>query len=238
LSHNPDKSIVDIAYFADVLCVWAYISRIRVDELKLQLGDKVNINYHFLTIFGCTENRIEKGWEDRGGYNGFCRHVTECCQPYPHVEVHPDIWRVNPPASSAPSHLFLKAVQNLEANGDISNKPVQAHDNRTVFEEFCWRVRCAFFRDNRNIAQLSTLYDLSDEMQLPTGLIEKQINSGEAFAALCADNEKRETHKLDGSPTYLLNEGRQKLYGNVGYRIIEANIDELLQRPENMASWC
>ena len=236
MTDTNDREIVDVAYFTDVLCIWAYISQVRVDELKLQLGDKVHINYHFISIFGCTENRIGKGWEDRGGYAGFGRHVIEACRPFPHVEVHPDIWRDNPPASSAPCHLFLKAVQNLEQEGAIGNRP--ENENRTPFEAFCWRVRCAFFRENRNIAELATLYELAGEMHLPVDRIEEQINSGKAFAALCADNEKRDTHKLDGSPTYLLNEGRQKLYGNVGYRIIEANIEELLQRPENMASWC
>ena len=44
--------------------------------------------------------------------------------------------------------------------------------------------------------------------------------------------------RLDGSPTYLLNQGRQKLYGNVGYKIIEANVEEVLRRPAEAASWC
>jgi hypothetical protein len=36
-----------------------------------------------------------------------------------------------------------------------------------------------------------------------------------------------------------LNDGRQKLYGNVGFRIIEANIQELLRAPVgDQASWC
>ncbi len=33
-------------------------------------------------------------------------------------------------------------------------------------------------------------------------------------------------------------QGRQKLYGNLGYRIIEANVQEILSRPEHQASWC
>ena len=36
----------------------------------------------------------------------------------------------------------------------------------------------------------------------------------------------------------LINEGRQKLYGNVGYRVIEANIEELLTDNTDRASWC
>ena len=73
---------------------------------------------------------------------------------------------------------------------------------------------------------------------LPTDAIADKINNGSAIAALCTDMEMREQFKLEGSPTYLLNNGRQKLYGNVGYRVLEANVQELLERPEGIASWC
>jgi hypothetical protein len=44
---------------------------------------------------------------------------------------------------------------------------------------------------------------------------------------------------VKGSLMMILNEGRQKLFGNVGYRIIEANIHELLREPNpDQASWC
>ena len=53
------------------------------------------------------------------------------------------------------------------------------------------------------------------------------------------DVELKEAHKIEGSPTYYLNEGRQKLYGNVGYRILEANVLELMQNETSeLASWC
>ena len=69
--------------------------------------------------------------------------------------------------------------------------------------------------------------------------IEGKIKSGVAFAALVADHEDSERYRLEGSPTFVLNQGRQKLYGNLGYRIIEANIEELLHQPgAGEASWC
>jgi hypothetical protein len=36
----------------------------------------------------------------------------------------------------------------------------------------------------------------------------------------------------------VLNEGRQHLNGNVGYRVIEANVRELLHKPADEMSWC
>ena len=48
----------------------------------------------------------------------------------------------------------------------------------------------------------------------------------------------KEKHPVVGSPAFMLGEGRQKLYGNVGYRILEANIQEVLADPSERASWC
>ena len=70
------------------------------------------------------------------------------------------------------------------------------------------------------------------------GRLRGEMDEGRAFAALFADAELQKQHLIQGSPTFLLNEGRQKLYGNVGYRIIRANLEELLEGPEDLASWC
>ena len=40
------------------------------------------------------------------------------------------------------------------------------------------------------------------------------------------------------SPTMTFNEGRQTLAGNVGYRVVEANVRELIRNPHDQASWC
>ena len=66
------------------------------------------------------------------------------------------------------------------------------------------------------------------------------IDNGEAYAALRRDSQLAEQHGVMGSPTYVFNDGRQLLYGNVGYRIIEANLRELLAAPADTAapSWC
>ena len=45
--------------------------------------------------------------------------------------------------------------------------------------------------------------------------------------------------RIEGSPSFVLNEGRQKLYGNVGFHLMEASIQELFRTPHaDEASWC
>ena len=65
-----------------------------------------------------------------------------------------------------------------------------------------------------------------------------RLEDGTALAALAADHESAAALGVSGSPTFVLNEGRQKLYGNVGYRILEANVEELLRDDRDSASWC
>ena len=66
----------------------------------------------------------------------------------------------------------------------------------------------------------------------------RNLDSGQAMASLSEDLHHASTQGVKGSPTWVLNEGRQQLYGNVGYRILSANIDELLNNPADEASWC
>jgi predicted DsbA family dithiol-disulfide isomerase len=228
---------IKLSYFSDVLCFWAYAAQIRLDELKTTFGDKIKIEHHFISVFGNTDQRIKEGWKDRGGYAGFAQHIIDAAKTFSHLDVNPEIWELSTPKTSATSHCFLKAVQCLEEKGIISAS-VDSQYGKTLFEEILWRVRCAFFEKAQDIGNLSELKNIAEEMQLPMADIENFLNDGSAFAALMNDMDKKELFKLEGSPSYILNDGRQKLYGNVGYRVIEANVTELLEYDESQLSWC
>jgi predicted DsbA family dithiol-disulfide isomerase len=228
---------VNLIYVTDVLCVWAYIAQIRLDELKQKYGDKVLVEQRFMSVFGDTVNRIGKGWQDRGGYEAFSDHVIEVSKDFPHIDINPEVWRSCRPQTSMTSHLFIKSVQLLADRNEISTG-VDPQAGQSIVEELIWRVRCAFFEDALSIDKLSVLMGLAEDMKLPVSKLEAAINDGSAMAALAADMELKEENKLEGSPSFILNEGRQKLFGNVGYRIIEANVAELLENQGKQASWC
>ena len=86
-------------------------------------------------------------------------------------------------------------------------------------------------------------YDVLSDIAKLLGIslkdVDERLKNGTAIAALCRDAELKDSYKIEGSPTYYLNGGRQKLYGNVGYRILEANLLELMQNETgDLASWC
>jgi len=232
------SSPIRIHYFTDVLCVWAYLAQVRLDELIKHHAADIEISYHFMPIFGCTEHRIGQGWKDKGGYAEFAKHTHQVCGAYPYLNLHKDVWKINTPKTSATSHLFIKAIQCLVDEAVINNAASTDLEHRTLLEEFVWQVRLAFFQDAKDIGNVQVLKEIAGTMQLPLAEIERVMDDGTALAALCRDIELRDEFRVEGSPTYILNEGRQKLYGNVGYRIIQANLHEILKQPRVEASWC
>jgi predicted DsbA family dithiol-disulfide isomerase len=101
-----------------------------------------------------------------------------------------------------------------------------------------WSERL-FFVHGLDIARYDIHREIAQELGLNVAVTQRYLNDGAAHAALSSDYKEAENLGVRGSPTMILNDGRQKLFGNVGYRIIEANIQELLREPNpDQASWC
>ena len=229
---------IHISYVSDILCVWAYVAEVRLDELRKEFTDSVELEYQFIPVFGSTRHRIAEGWKERGGYAGFGAHIRKVAEDFPHVTIDARVWDEVAPTTSAAAHEMLCAVRLLQEEGNLSAERRDDLNGRTLFEKAIWSVRAAFFEQARDISDRGVLLDVLVEAGVPLGPIEAKLKSGEALAEACRDVELRDKHKIEGSPTYYLNQGRQKLYGNVGYRVVSANLRELIEQPEHQASWC
>lgn len=228
-------SLVKITYFSDILCIWAYVSQARIDAVNEKFADRVRIEHRFCSVFGDTAQKIPATWKDRGEYEGFNAHLREVAQRFPHIEVHPDIWLKTRPVTSASAHLFLKAVQQCDDEHRVPTRPASP----AVFARVSWALRRAFFRDCRDISRWETQCAIAEALGADIDAIEECIHSGSAFARLAADYQDADKLRIEGSPSFVLNEGRQKFYGNVGFRLMDANIQELLRMPSaDEASWC
>lgn len=217
---------IEVTYFSDVLCVWAYVSQARMAAVEEKFGNSVRIRHRFCSVFGDTAEKIKLNWKEKGGYEGFNNHLRHMAEKFPHIQVHPDIWLKTRPPSSASPHLFLKAVQLWDRDSKI-------------FDQVMWALRSAFFRDCRDISRWDVQCEIAGGSGANIGAIEELIHSGVAFASLAADYQDADKMRIEGSPSLVLNDGRQKLYGNVGFHLIEANIQELFREPQaDDASWC
>jgi predicted DsbA family dithiol-disulfide isomerase len=228
-------SVIEITYFSDVLCIWAYVSQARIDAVKEKFGDAVRIEHRFCSVFGHTAGKITSGWKHRGGYEGFNAHLRQVAERFPHIAVHPEIWLKTRPLTSASPHLFMKAIQQRDQESPSSGD----RSARGIFDQVMRAFRFAFFRDGRDISRFDIQCEIAAGLGADIGGIQERIHSGMAFAGLAADYQDADKMRIEGSPSFVLNEGRQKLYGNVGFHLIEANIQELLRAPRSdEASWC
>ncbi len=215
---------VVIDYYSDVLCVWAWIAQRRIDELNEQLAGKIELRYHYLDVFGDAVNKIPKQWQEKGGFAGFASHVHKAAKPYPDAPISPDLWQDVRPNTSANAHLILKATE------------LSYGKEKSI--ELALLIRKAFFVESRDIGQLSVLFSLVELAGIDAEPVNQSLNDGSAMAALMADYQQAKALSLKGSPSYIIDNGRQVLYGNVGYRVLLANIEEHINQPVEEASWC
>lgn len=218
-----------LVHFSDVLCVWAYIAQVRMNELATEFGAQVSVEYRFTSVFGAARDKLAKRWKDSGGIAAYSAHVREVAAGFDHVTVHPDVWARVAPHSSMPAHAYLCAVRLLEREGAVAEGTLRA---------CTWAVREAFFRELRDVSDRAVLVEVGAAHGVDRDRVRAELDSGRAYAELALDLDLAREQDVRVSPSVLLNEGRQRLNGNVGYRVIAANVREILERPLDMKSWC
>jgi len=226
-----NKPAINIEHFSDVLCIWAYIAQIRIDELQSNFPDEVRIEYRFLSVFGDVPGKMAAQWADRGELEGYAAHVQEIAAKFEHININPQAWKANRPTSSLPAQLVLCGVKSLQASDPESVE-------RTLVERLLNSLRRAFFVELVDISNHRRLLDIAEAAGVDLANLQRVLDSGAAHAQLAADLAAAAQSNVRSSPTLTFNEGRQVLAGNVGYRVIDANIRELLRSSSNQQSWC
>lgn len=231
-------SPVRVSYFSDVLCIWAYAAQRRLEELVLKFGEEISIDAHFCSVFPDARGKIEETWKTRGGYEGFNRHLNEIALRFPHIEVHERLWLETRPHTSISAHIFVKAIEIIEDEENGSDTKPQPYLKR-ISTQAAWELRRAFFISAKDVSDWQVHHEIADRLGIDYGRVDEKIRSSEAVAQLAVDYNMSQKHGIEGSPTFVMNDGRQKLFGNVGYRLLEANVQELLRgTSQDEASWC
>ena len=218
---------VRITHFSDILCVWAYIGQIRVAELQANFPQEVMFDFRYFNVFGDEQAKMDKQWAERGGVAGYAKHVQETAAGFDHVKLCPDVWRRNVPTSSLPAHLLIAAARLLDSDNDSADAPLLDS-----------AIRAAFFGAAVDVSRMSELLAIADRQGIEIAALQSKLESGQAYALVAHDFSHVDAFGVRSSPTMTFNEGRQTLSGNVGYRMLEANIRELLRQPTDQQSWC
>ncbi len=217
-------SAITIHHYSDILCVWAYVGQIRVDELCSVHGDEIQLETHYVDVFGDVPGRLLKRWEEKGGIAGYSTHVIEVVNRFDHLPVHEEVWQRNIPNSSLSCHQFLHAVH-------LAHGPEAAR-------KAAWSMRETFFAKAEDVSDWAIQAQIAEGLSLATAPIETHLKNGSALSRLSRDLRSANEQGLSVSPTLVFNEGRQVLKGNVSFRVMEANVNELLSATTEGHSWC
>jgi predicted DsbA family dithiol-disulfide isomerase len=101
-----------------------------------------------------------------------------------------------------------------------------------------YRLRQRFFVDNDNVAKKSVQLEVAEELGFPVDAVASRLDDGTALSALWEDHLEKERLMIQGSPTYVFDGGRAKLYGNFAYGILHATVEELVRGVRPGASAC
>ncbi len=214
---SPEK--LSFSYWSDPLCIWAFLAQDKLDRIVDEFGPRLAIETRIVPVFGSIPWRFTKGPWSKEGVEGRMEATRRAARELGHPEVSGACWKSMPATSWAPS-AAVKAVDMLERE-----HAAPAGSTRALLRD----IRAAFFVDNRNIAHRSVALEVAESHSLERGSIEQKLDDGSALAAVWEDHEAREQLKIQGSPTYLFDGGRARLYGNFSYGILHSTIEELLR---------
>ena len=224
-----------ITHFSDILCVWAYVAQSNLSKLAEEFGDQLEFEVRYCSVFPDSHGKIDRMWSNRGGFDGYARHVREVVDKFPGTELHEGTWFETRPRSSASPHQFIKVVEMIEAEAGKAAVPL----DQSLGFQAARALRQAFFVEAQDISHWDVQRDVAARIGVDFDEVLKRYESGEAIARLVADYELAQSMKIEGSPTYVLNEGRQRLYGNVSYNIVAVNVREVLNNKiQEQASAC
>lgn len=209
-----------ILCFIDVMCGYCYLAEPRLVQLRAELGEQIQLSYHFFSVFGDVRRRLDRSGKTDRAYGTM---VHDTLARYDQVEVHPDVFQRQPPTSSVPAHLYLRAVKLLQDDGVL-----EVGDGPSPFDRLLRAVQLAFFRDVKDISQRHVLDDLLERLDIPRAQVTRVIDDGRAFAELAHDAALQRMHNVAATPSLVLDDGRLLSIGTMDYQVIEASISELL----------
>ncbi len=225
---SPDRRLT-FEYWSDPLCIWAYVAQARLDAILDRYGEALDVRYHVIPVFGSVPWRFREGSWAQSGVEGRVKSTVDVARRFGHTEVTGECWSKHCPASSWAPGMAIKAVFQLEDNEELALGQAAAYQ---------WALRRAFFEANENIALRSVQLAVAEAQSIPVAAVERLLDDGTALALLWEDDHRRQEDRIQGSPTYVFDGGRARLYGNFNERVLKSTIAELLADLVGGASAC
>lgn len=226
---TPNARRLSFEYWSDPLCIWAYVAQPKLDRILEQYGDRLDVRYHVVPVFGSVPWRFREGSWSTSGVEGRVAATARVAAQFGYTNITGEVWRDNCPASSWAPGIAIKSVFALEEQGTFEPGTGAAYQ---------WAIRRAFFEDNRNVARRVVQFEVAEQLGITREPIERFRDDGTGIALLWEDDQRRNDARIQGSPTFLFDGGRARLFGNFKERVLQSTISELLEDLASGGSAC
>ena len=221
---------MDVEYWTDPFCVWAFVAEPSLERLCARYEGQIVVRHRIVPVFGSVVRRFATGAWAAKGPAGRAEVTARVAREHrPDVPVTGQVWIDDPPASSWSAGLAAKAVSLLEEAGEAPDRAAA---------RYLTAMRHRFFVENVNLARREAQLALAEELDLPVAGIEARLDDGRALAALYEDHEDRLAANVSGSPTYLFDGGRTRIYGNFREEVLDATVRTYLEGTLGGGSIC
>jgi predicted DsbA family dithiol-disulfide isomerase len=202
--------VLEVVYYTDPLCCWSWAFEPHWRRLRDEFGGALACAYRMAAMLA--------GWNS---YNDPLHAVSRPVQMGPiwrhaqhlsGVPVDDRIWVLDPPASSYPACLAVKAAELQSA---------------AAAELYLRRLREAVMTERRNIARREVLLELADEVavaapdRMDAGRLRHDLEAAPARDALREDIKEARYRGIGRFPTLTMRHGRGAGIMIVGYRPYE-----------------
>jgi predicted DsbA family dithiol-disulfide isomerase len=220
MADAPVLPRIPAEYWSDPLCIWAYVAQGRLEGLMAAHGDQIDLRYHIVPVFGSVIARFAAGgaWAAQGP-RGRQEATARIAAAQGHPEVSGAVWVDDCPASSWAPSAAIQGVFLLQARGEVAAGAAEAYQ---------LDLRRTFFVENRNIARRAVWLERAEALGVPRGPLEALVDDGTALARVAQDDQRRQEDRIQGSPTWIFDGGRARLYGNFAPGVLTATVDTLL----------
>lgn len=208
-----------IEYWTDPMCIWAYVAESRYDAVIERWADRIEVQHRLVPIFGSLAWRFHRGPWANGGVADRIIKTRQVAKANGFDSVSGECWS-HAPTSSWAAACAVTAVFAMEGQGDAP--PRSGAKYQTA-------LRKHFFEDNKDISRRRVQLDLADRLKLSTSSMAALLDNGEALALVWEAHHERESRQIQGSPTWELDSGRCRMYGNFHVRALHATIESLLE---------
>jgi predicted DsbA family dithiol-disulfide isomerase len=185
----PDP--IHIAMYSDVHCPYAYLTTYRLRKLRDEYRGKIVIDYKSLSLEYVNKRPTPKGILDN--------ETPILLLAEPEIPYQP--W--NAPDTEWPVTMWpaFEAIKCAE------------RQNPDLAAELDWAIRKAFFADSQCISMRHVLLALADQVGLDMQRFTDDFDSGLCKRQVVQESQMGWEHlKVEGSPTFVLPNGKQVSY--------------------------